>query len=153
MAIACKTCGTQYEDFAEYCNECNIPLVDGSGESREKVESADSNLRALEKSRAFVALIHKIVGWLYVILLVALTSAFSLKAGNASINKVFLLLPILGLAVTHFWTASALVAGKNWARSLSIFIAVLLLFGFPLGTMFGVILLMRLFGPEWKAAN
>jgi hypothetical protein len=152
MAVVCNTCGTQYDDFAEYCNECNIPLVDNSGNSRERVATTGANLKALEKSRASAALIHRVVGWFYIVVFLAIVSAFLAIVGNSSIKDVYVFLPVLILPAIHFWVAGALVAGKPWGRALSIFFGILLLFGFPLGTILGVILLMQLFGPEWEAA-
>ncbi len=33
--MKCKICGTQYDDEASYCNNCDVPLVDENGTSLE----------------------------------------------------------------------------------------------------------------------
>ncbi len=33
--IKCKQCGAEYEDYASYCNACDIPLIDEDGNNLE----------------------------------------------------------------------------------------------------------------------
>ena len=68
--------------------------------------------------------------------------------GNAGL-LILLLFP----AFIHYLAALGLKGNKPWGRTLSIIIGILLLFGFPFGTIFGGFLLYYLNVKEWNQKN
>lgn len=56
------------------------------------------------------------------------------------------------LILVHGAAAYGAVQGNNWGRLTSKSIGILLLFGFPIGTVIGFLILSRL-GANWKAAG
>jgi hypothetical protein len=102
-----------------------------------------------EKSYIKVAKTHKFISWLYVVvtaLSVALI-AFGVFPQILEFWLVFLFLA--GLAALHYFTAKGAFRKSIWARVTSIVIAVVMLSGFPIGTGFGIYLLIHCFR-SWK---
>jgi NO-binding membrane sensor protein with MHYT domain len=62
---------------------------------------------------------------------------------------IFGIILFLGLSAMHFWIATGAKNGQNWARVASQIIAVLMLPGFPIGTLIGVSLLANAWRP-WE---
>jgi hypothetical protein len=85
--------------------------------------------------------VHLFLIAIYLILGFGLT----LIGKNAIIFAVFL--PVI---LIHFVSAWGLRQNKSWARLTSRAIGFLLLFGFPVGTLFGAMLLYYLSGKEWE---
>lgn len=56
------------------------------------------------------------------------------------------------VGLVHWCAARGARQGKRWGRVLSSVIAVLLLFGFPIGTAAGIYLLVKL-GSNWQPQN
>ena len=56
-------------------------------------------------------------------------------------------------AFFHYIAKLGLEGNKPWGRTLSILIGIVLLFGFPFGTIFGVFLLYYLNKKEWNKEN
>lgn len=151
--ITCKSCGTEYEDYASYCNTCDLPLSDESGESLNKELSGmvDDTREVLLKARKTASSVHRLIGWMYFLLLAI--SAFFLAMSNADRIREYLFLLILALpAAIHLLAAEGLVRNKSWARPLSIVVGIILLVGFPIGTILGGIILSQMFKKEWQIA-
>ena len=56
---------------------------------------------------------------------------------------------ILPFAVIHYYAAIGARTGKPWGRSLSRFIAAIMILGIPVGTMIGIFILNRT-GKKWQ---
>lgn len=64
---------------------------------------------------------------------------------NGAIMPLLVSIPLF----VHFSAAKGLRKNKPWARPVSIIIGILLLFGFPLGTILGFIILNQMLKKEW----
>lgn len=151
--IACKKCDTEYEDHASYCNVCDLPLVGEDGKNLEKehqVKIIDAK-EVLTKAKRTASSVHRVLGWIYFILLAL--SFFFLVIGKASEISDYAFLMILVLPATvHLIAAEGLVRDKSWARPLSIVVGIIILVGFPIGTICGVIILTQMFKKEWRVS-
>jgi hypothetical protein len=100
-----------------------------------------------DKSVSTVSGIHNLFAALYAIFLVFLiTNSWSkfLSIGGLIVS----LFPVL-LGSAHFFAARGLRAYRPWARTFSFLIAFLMLLAFPIGTMFGAVMLFHLSKKEW----
>jgi hypothetical protein len=94
---------------------------------------------------------HMLLSWWFALLalvisLIVLTSKTASTTDKISgVSKALLLLG--GFYVLHRVLAAAARERREWARKVSIAIACLLLFGFPVGTFFGVYLLIN---SDWE---
>lgn len=150
--ITCEGCSTEYEDFASYCNLCDKPLTDETGTSLEVSPAQDSEARkqVLTGARKTASTVHRVLGWFYFVLMF-LTAIFYIALGNPVSATDYPMLLVLALpAMIHLVTAEGLTKGKPWARPVSIVVGVVLLVGFPIGTVLGVILLSQMLKKEWK---
>ena len=95
-----------------------------------------------------VARAHRALSWLYG--LIAVLVMVSLFASHERLDMVgvFVVLLIFGglFSLPHF-TGRGARAKKPWARTVSRLVAVLMLFGFPLGTLIGIYLLANAWNP------
>jgi drug/metabolite transporter (DMT)-like permease len=85
---------------------------------------------------------HRALSWLYamgIALIVFL--GFSQPPSLKEPWWYFMLALFVGVFLAHHLTAKGARESKPWARTSSIVISVLLLFGFPLGTLIGIYLL------------
>jgi lysylphosphatidylglycerol synthetase-like protein (DUF2156 family) len=90
---------------------------------------------------------HMALAWLYGVVMTAFAFIFAMSADRPSgafVILLFFLVPLL----FHFFIARGARERKSWARRASFGIGVLMLFGFPVGTMIGVYLLSNAWG-DW----
>lgn len=92
------------------------------------------------KRHVVVARTHHVLAWLgFVATLLILLTIFSSKEVPV---EAFLLAAVTGgMGLVHRHVSNAAMLKQAWARTTSIVIAVLILFGFPLGTLVGFYLL------------
>jgi hypothetical protein len=104
----------------------------------------DRNLRAYQ--------IHRLLAWIYGLGIVAyaLYAHFRPNWLTPELKLAGTLLPLLFLI--HVLGASGSARLHPWARILSLVMGVLLLFAFPIGTVFGVLLLAAAWKP-WVEAR
>jgi len=146
--ISCAKCGTKYEDYATYCNQCDLPLANNDGKLLEEKQVSD-DLASLEQYLKVASTIHKILFWLYVVAFIGL-SWLHVTTTLHVWQAYFLPLIPLVLGLVHFQTYRGLEKRRKWARKVSIGIGVLLLFGFPVGTIVGVALLICMLRKGWN---
>ena len=148
----CKKCGTEYEDYATYCNTCDLPLVDDRGGSLEaRSEITDIARReVLMRARKIASTVHRILGTIYIIFFAFIAMLFMMSPEPKTSGDYFITLIWLFPAAVHLVAAQGLMQNKTWARPLSIVIGILLLLNFPIGTACGVIILVQMFKKEWK---
>ncbi len=150
--ITCEICGTEYEDHASYCNICDVSLIDEGGINLENnlPEVVVDPEEVLAKARKTASTVHRILGWMYFILLAIPTFlVFIGRDFNGHAYMLILLLP----ATIHLLAAEGLVKKKSWARPLSIVIGIVILIGFPIGTLCGIIILTQMFKKEWNNSH
>jgi|GEM_PF-3036930 len=159
--MTCQSCGTEYEDYATYCNNCDVSLESEIGEPLEGKSlraEADSLHAGLEQSVRTAATMHRMVAGIYMLALLLLgvgAMSFGLSDMFEMADAMFLgvlILIIAGFFVLHLSVARGLLRRKGWARQASIVLALLLLTAFPIGTIFGAIILSRMFGKQWRVA-
>ena len=87
---------------------------------------------------------HKIVGRLYLVpaVLIALALAFSGQV-RSSMGLVYLLCALLLFSAIHFGLSYAADRKLRWSKVPSIVFALPLLLAVPIGTMFGVVLIVN----------
>lgn len=100
-----------------------------------------------DKSVATVSGIHNLFAALYAIFLVFLIANSWPKFLSIG-GLIVSLFPVL-LGSAHFFAARGLRAYRPWARTFSFLIAFLMLLAFPIGTMFGAVMLFHLSKKEW----
>lgn len=149
--IKCSSCGKEYENFASYCNACDIPLSGAGGEPVGSEPSEKNNTAALEQSLNIAKRIHKILFVLY-FLIALLFLVFGLINLDSlpSFSKMAVLFSLpLGLGYLHYQIHNGLNQKKKWARNASIGVGLFLLLGFPIGTILGAILLGCMLKTGW----
>lgn len=114
-------------------------------------QAPDSALILL-KARRTAASVHRILAFFYgaiaLIPVVLLLSDPGARVGPlAGVIAIFAFLMAL-----HIVAAYGALTGKRWGRYLSMVIGVLLIFGFPIGTLCGAILLVQTAKKEWRDA-
>lgn len=103
-----------------------------------------------ESSRRTAAQVHTAISVFYFLIIALMIVMGILASGDKQIDVVFIVALIFSIpALVHFFAAKGLREKKGWARPLSIVIGILLLFGFPIGTICGVIILYQLLGKQW----
>jgi len=158
--IKCNKCGAEYEDYAEYCNMCDIFLVEE--------KSIKTPKEVVEQSISITLGILESQIWVYAVLLVigAITGFYFLDGLNTINDEVrnawFGIFAIIILAfslilllflILSFIAIIGLKRRKSWARTLAIFIGVsetILLF--PIGAFFGISIIVQMFKKAWKNA-
>jgi membrane-bound ClpP family serine protease len=100
-----------------------------------------------------VARAHRALSWLHALMLVLLGAMiFFVKDANMP-NGVFVVLAFFAaLFALHYFIGRGASARQHWARVASIMVAVLMLLGFPVGTIIGIYLLMNGI-PSWDNEN
>ena len=91
---------------------------------------------------------HRALSWLY-LLIMGLFGAIVFPQPKVLKDPAFLM-PIfilVALFLVHYLTARGAREAKPWARVSSIVISLLLLIGFPIGTIIGVYLLVNTWQP------
>ena len=149
--ITCKSCYTEYEDGAAYCNHCDISLLDDSGQAIEEVQNKKEMSRdeVIQRARKITANVHKILAALYFIyVFLILLMYFSISTMKSADDLLFALLPLIPMLI-HLLAWNSMLKEKPWARPFSIVIALFLLLGFPIGTICGAIILYQMFRKEW----
>lgn len=101
-----------------------------------------------DKSVSTVSGIHNLFAALYAIFLVFLIANSWPKFLSIG-GLIVSLFPVL-LGAAHFFAARGLRAYRPWARTFSFLIAFLMLLAFPVGTMFGAVMLFHLSKKEWR---
>ncbi len=94
--------------------------------------------------------IHKMFMFIY-ILAPILTFLVMYFKSRASLDGALFLSIFFIPAFIHYLAMVGLRNGKEWGRVLSVVIAIFLLFLFPVGTIAGVIIMYKLFRPNWRA--
>ena len=96
--------------------------------------------------------VHRILSFLYG--LIALLFVCLLFVGSAKVRLMYVFLFGIfgGFFALHHFTARAALQRKPWARIVSIIMGIILLFGFPVGTIIGVLLLLYARKP-WLVEN
>lgn len=98
------------------------------------------------KSYALSIAILQIMAWIYVVLFIAMSGFFIygyfvednfLKA--IVIFQSPALIAGLIAAILHYYIAKGLTNYKKWARYITMVLGVFMLFGFPIGTILGVV--------------
>jgi len=107
----------------------------------DKIESPTGNLL---KYRNKAIGIHK-----FIIAIYAIFGFIMLYVQGSAVMLFILAFP----AFIHYMAMLGLEGNKPWGRILSILIGIVLLFGFPFGTIFGVSLLYYLNKKEWHEKN
>lgn len=91
-----------------------------------------------------VARAHRAISWLYAFCTLIFLAIFLVSGKSVpSLALVFIGLFFGGLFALHHFTAKGAFDKKPWARNTSRGIAVLMLFGFPVGTVIGTYLLVN----------
>ena len=101
--------------------------------------------------------IFQVLGWIELIgtiiggLAMIIAGAMSREQGITSIilGIVFIILGIV-IGILYLKTAQGIADKKNWAKTVGIILAILMLFSFPIGTALGIIILIDLFSDEGK---
>jgi hypothetical protein len=91
---------------------------------------------------------HRALGLLYG-LASTLFILFAFIVPEAKGAMIFGMVLFIGLAALHFWVAKGARNSENWARVTSQVVAVLMLPGFPIGTLIGISLLANTWQP-WE---
>ena len=94
-----------------------------------------------------VARAHRALGVLYICVVTLITAAMALAPDVKVTSLIFPILVFGIVIVAHLVTASGARKSKPWARNASIVISVLLLAGFPIGTLIGIYLLANTWKP------
>ncbi len=98
-----------------------------------------------------VARVHRALSWLYAVVAILMIAVGILTHAKGMAGfYVFVLLFMGAFFLLHRATAAGAMECKPWARTVSLVIAILMLPGFPLGTLIGVYLLLNLSG--WEEA-
>ncbi len=91
---------------------------------------------------------HRALSFLYALVAILGLLAIIFRGVSKSTGHLIALLVVFGgLFALHHFTANAAKEKKPWARTVSIVIGVLLLPGFPVGTIIGVSLLSYAWKP------
>lgn len=102
-----------------------------------------------ESSRRTAAQVHTAISFFYLLIIILIMLAM-LTSWNSN-GSSFIILPLIFSvpALIHYFAAKGLRDRKSWARPLSIVIGLFLLFGFPIGTICGIIILYQMLGKQW----
>ena len=81
----------------------------------------------------------------------ALSSGIGSSSTGSNIGLIFALLFLLGFFGLSLASGIGILKAKSWARKVTMVVAVLSLFWFPVGTVIGVFVLIYLVKPEVRA--
>jgi hypothetical protein len=99
-----------------------------------------------------VARAHRALSWLYLVIIASIVVLMFLRSGGIDLGGVVPLVIMSAIFLAHHVTAKGARQSKPWARTSSIVISVLLLIGFPIGTLIGIYLLSNTWRP-WEASD
>lgn len=100
-----------------------------------------------------VARIHRLLALLYIIAGGAILAAIVIPGADGMEGVVVMAtIYLLALFAVHYFTARGARQKKEGARIASMIIAFLMLFGFPIGTIIGIYLLVHTWSPWDKPA-
>ena len=99
-----------------------------------------------------VARAHRAIGVLYICAVTLILAAMALAPDVKVTSLIFPIIVFGVVIVAHLVTAKGARQSKPWARNASIVISVLLLIGFPVGTLIGIYLLANTWKP-WSQPN
>lgn len=98
------------------------------------------------KLNADVSRIHKIMAVFYTVIGLFVLCVFILpRPGDAGFLWIAPVLPVV-----HAIAAIGCAKGAEWGRVASIALGLLLLFGFPIGTLIGATILFLTIGKDWQ---
>lgn len=95
---------------------------------------------------------HRALALLYFLLIVLLAVIYLVADDVSGASIAFPVLVMGILFAAHYFTAKGAKESRPWARVSSIVIALLLLLGFPIGTLIGIYLLYNTWKP-WKQVD
>src|SRR5688500_248008 len=96
---------------------------------------------------------HRALSWFYGLFAIILLIIFLIPGKESPLLAIiFVLAFFCGLFALHHFTAKGARERKSWARNTSRCIAVLMLFGFPVGTIIGLYLLSNSWN-VWESTN
>jgi NADH:ubiquinone oxidoreductase subunit 6 (subunit J) len=93
-----------------------------------------------------VARVHRALSWLYGLVTVLFLGASLMSGNTPPLAVLFFLIIFGGIFALHHFTAIGAREAKPWARKTSIGIALLMIIGFPLGTLIAIYLLINTTG-------
>jgi len=116
---------------------------------KEKKEAERLDLEAANKIKPYVKAgqLFRLFGWISAVGGIGITAFVSaphlqdLNAPSLFSDMVPLLLFVLLLAILQFRVGSAIKEHKEWGRTVGILLAIIQLFGFPIGTLIGTYIL------------
>ena len=115
----------------------------------EKKEAEKAELEAAEKIKPYVTAgrLFRFLGWISAVAGIGITAAiFIPHLHDPNVSSLFSafvpwLLLILVLIILQFKVGSAIKEHKEWGRTVGILLAIIHLFGFPIGTLIGAYIL------------
>ncbi len=136
--ITCKQCGAEYEDYASYCNTCDIPIIDEGGENLENKRKggiADTKIIGIE-NMSIDELNHELqrggqfVIFEYCISIIFVsfkrsTNIYFIKAGESTLGKSFgftlasLIAGWWGIPWGPIYTISSLITNMSGGRKIT----------------------------------
>jgi hypothetical protein len=91
--------------------------------------------------------VHRALYWFYLVLLIIIAALIVTHLDQLDLALVVPLVLLAALFLVHFVTARGAKACTRWGRICSMVIGVILLVGFPIGTIIGVYLLANTWRP------
>lgn len=99
--------------------------------------------------------VHRALAWLYAILSVLFIMTFFVGINSSDNNIPPVFYYVLGflicVSIVHFVISRGAKNGRLWARNSSFIVALIMLFGFPVGTIIGVYLLFN--SGNWRVSS
>lgn len=143
----CKECGTRYEQYANYCNSCDLPLLENKKEVSVSTKNADRIAITAPKYR--VMKVHQALGLIQIPVIATFAyDLFVFKPPTIHGTAVIVVLSIF--PIVHFSTVQGIKKGKRWSETISMIIGFMALLGFPIGTILGGYMLANLFSKDWE---
>jgi VIT1/CCC1 family predicted Fe2+/Mn2+ transporter len=103
-------------------------------------------------ARTKVFRVHRALAYVYAFAGSAVCLVMGVSGDLHMATALPLVLVLAFVFALHFLTARACKNDKPWGRKASIALSVLMLFGFPVGTLVGIYLLVNTWKP-WEAAD
>jgi hypothetical protein len=97
--------------------------------------------------------VHRALYWFYLVLIVLIVALIATHLDQLDAALIAPLALLAVLFVVHFVTAKGAKACTRWGRICSMIIGVILLIGFPVGTIIGVYLLANTWRPWGQPAS
>lgn len=144
---SCKECGNEYENFATYCNECNLDLDEGNSVSKGK-KLTDNTKVALGIAKNNIIKSHQVLAFIQVIFIIFIS--YTILSRDQSLSNIVLVLMLSLFPIAHIIISRGIKSDKSWAHTASTIVGFLIILGFPIGTIIGFIILRNVFKKEWK---